>query len=502
MNVLGRGLASLIPKRGREEAEDLIEQMDRVEVLEEEPSKVRALKQAQAQEAVSLKDPVEENEEENQVGRRVAVRDDEFTKVRVLKQAQTEEIVSPEASAEETQVARRVAVQEDADDGAVADPEVKPAQIDDDEIAAPTTPLVTPLTVDLKTGTLREVDLKPAPVAKKRQKPLEQKKVAEKKLQQTRKITQKKSPAKPQVALDDKELSLFEPVGENSLMLGKKVLQVSLGDIELNPNQPRRYFDKDELAELAQSLDQHGLLQPLVVTEKEDGTYMLIAGERRLRAAKQLKWKAVPCVVRQGVSTDRSRLELALTENIQRKNLSPIEEAMGLLQLHEEYGLTHDEVGDRVGKSRVSVTNSIRLLQLPAEIQRSLIEEKIAPGHARAILMIPDEQKQLRFHKHLLEEGLTVRKAEHRARRIQRTMQLTDPNRIKKRGRPALAMKYEAPLEDHFGHNVRVRFDHVKNRFEVLFIAYNETEATELIERLLGQRELPDKDVDRDVIED
>ena len=308
MNVLGRGLASLIPKRGREEAEDLIEQMDRVEVLEEEPSKVRALKQAQAQEAVSLKDPVEENEEENQVGRRVAVRDDEFTKVRVLKQAQTEEIVSPEASAEETQVARRVAVQEDADDGAVADPEVKPAQTDDDEIAAPTTPLVTPLTVDLKTGTLREVDLKPAPVAKKRQKPLEQKKVVEKKPQQTRKITQKKSPAKPQVALEDKELSLFEPVGENSLMLGKKVLQVRLGDIELNPNQPRRYFDKAELAELAQSLDQHGLLQPLVVTKKEDGTYMLIAGERRLRAAKQLKWKAVPRVVRHGLNPGRIRV--------------------------------------------------------------------------------------------------------------------------------------------------------------------------------------------------
>ena len=220
-----------------------------------------------------------------------------------------------------------------------------------------------------------------------------------------------------------------------------------------------------------------------------------------MRAAKELKWDEVPVVVRQGVTGDRNRLELALTENVQRQNLNPVEEALGYQQLNEEFGMSHEEIGHRVGRSRGAITNILRVLQLPAEIQRGLIDNRISIGHAKAILMIPDEQKQLRFYNHVLEEGLTVRKTENRARNIQRQMKLNDPLRKKTRGRPQLALKYEGPLQESYGNNVRISFSHTKNRFEVTFNAYTEDEATELVEKLLGQREL-EENVDQDVLED
>jgi ParB family transcriptional regulator, chromosome partitioning protein len=168
--------------------------------------------------------------------------------------------------------------------------------------------------------------------------------------------------------------------------------------------------------------------------------------------------------------------------------LNPIEEAMGYQVLNTEYGMSHEEIGQRVGRSRVNITNVIRILQLPAEIQRGLVEGKLTVGHARAILMIPDEEKQLRFYNHMLEEGLTVRKAETRARRIQRQMKINDPMRKKTRGRPQLALKYDGLLEEKFGHVARVKFNELKNRFEVFFLAFSEKEAEDLINRLLGEQ--------------
>lgn len=278
------------------------------------------------------------------------------------------------------------------------------------------------------------------------------------------------------------------------------VQHIKVGDIGINPNQPRRKFDKVDMEELKSSIAQHGILQPLVVRRTDDG-YELVAGERRLRAAKELGWEKVPCVIRRDVTSGASRLELALIENIQREDLNPVEEALAYKQLNEEYGMTHEEIGERVGRSRVGITNIIRVLQLPEEIQRGLIDNKISPGHAKAILMIPDEEKQLRFYRHLVEEGLTVRKAETRARRIQRTMRLDDPMRHKRKGRTAFEMKYSGVLEDHYGFDAKVRFDEQKNRYEVVFRCFNKEEIDQLLGRLMGTESLPEESQDKDVID-
>src|SRR3990167_5331526 len=279
------------------------------------------------------------------------------------------------------------------------------------------------------------------------------------------------------------------------------VQHIAIGDITINPLQPRRTFDSSEMQDLKESIERNGILQPLVVHRLENGTYELIAGERRLRAAKALKWDKVPCVVRRDIKSDQSRLVYALIENIQRENLNPIEEALAYNQLNKDFGLTHEEIGARMGKSRVGVTNIVRVLQLPAEIQRGLVEGKITMGHAKAILMIPDEEKQIRFYNHLVDEGLTVRKAEIRARRIQRAMNVDDPkrmvNRVKK---DPLSLKYGPALEDKYGFHSSVRYEVDRHVFEVVFRATSEEELDQLTGRLLGKYELPGQDLEKDLI--
>jgi len=267
---------------------------------------------------------------------------------------------------------------------------------------------------------------------------------------------------------------------------GENVEHIAIEEITVNPLQPRRVFNPIELEELARSIAAYGILQPLVVRKMGD-TYELIAGERRLRAAKSLGWEKVPAVVRIEADSERSRLELALLENIQRQNLNPIEEALAFKQLTDEYGMSHEEIGERLGRSRVAITNTVRLLQLPAEVQRGLAEGKITSGHARTILMIPDPEKQVRFYHHLISEGLTVRRAEVRARRIQRAMNVRDPQRMKLTGRSLTAQKYTAALEDKFGFAAKLIFSETKNRFEVFFKAHNEHDVHELMTKLLGK---------------
>lgn len=306
-------------------------------------------------------------------------------------------------------------------------------------------------------------------------------------------------PAEPAVAKDSAPKLRQAAAGSMWDKHENQVIHIAIAAIAINRSQPRRTFGETEMAELTSSIAQHGILQPLVVRRLKDG-YELIAGERRLRAAKSLGWDKVPCVVRRDVRGNASRLELALIENIQRKDLDPIEEAMAYRQLNEEYGMTHDEIGRRVGRSRVGITNSIRMLQLPDEVQQSLVGGAISAGHAKAILMIPDREKQVRFFQHMVAEGLTVRKAESRARRIQRTMDLDDPMREKRKGRSRFEIKFSGLLEDRYGFDSRVHFLSERNRFEVVFKAYSQEEVEELVGRLLGTRPLPKK-VDQDVLE-
>lgn len=280
----------------------------------------------------------------------------------------------------------------------------------------------------------------------------------------------------------------------------EKVVQIAIGDIQINPLQPRRAFDEAEMQELIDSIDEHGILQPLVVRRVAPGRYELIAGERRLRAAKHLKWEKVPCVVKTEVVGTEKSLVYALIENLQREDLNPLEEALAYERLNKEFGMTHEEIGQVMGTSRVRITNTMRVLQLPVEIQRGLSERKITEGHAKAILMIPDPEKQIRFYHHLVEEGLTVRKAEVRARRIQRAMKVDDPLRNRRRrDRHPISVKYRPYLEDRYGFNADVRYIEQKNRYEVVFRAYNDAEIQELLDRLLGRAALPEN-VDADVL--
>ena len=480
MGVLGRGLSSLIPRRNSENAEEVLDRIDSMEIVEEQ-NKVEAQPVAETHSSKTIN--VVQDFEDLESNEEIALPSKPL--VTPLTMDPDGLLVPQEPVAEETTI--EVETEEDTDDILEPAPADEPQDEPEDELevedepeevvtddAEEETDAYTHPTDDVpEDDVYAEEEPEAAPVAKVE--PV---------------VTPKAEPA-PVAAMASSDDDIWDKHED-------KIVHISIGDISINPLQPRRTFNEQELNDLKESIEQHGILQPLVVRRLSSGEYELIAGERRLRAAKLLNWDKIPAVVRRDVASDQSRLVYALIENIQRENLNPVEEAIAYLQLNEEYGLTHEEIGERVGKSRVSITNIVRLLQLPAEIQRGLVEGKITIGHAKAILMIPDEEKQIRFFRHLLDEGLTVRKAETRARRIQRTMKINDPMRKKNRGRHPLAMKYGPALEERYGYDSYVKFDEGKNRFEVVFKAYNEGEILELVNRLLGTADLPlheDEDV-------
>jgi len=189
--------------------------------------------------------------------------------------------------------------------------------------------------------------------------------------------------------------------------------EVDINKVHYNPRQPRQEFDEQNLADLVKSITKHGILQPLVVSIRDDGQYELIAGERRLRAAKKAGEKKVPVVVR--TVNDQEKLELALIENVQRADLNPLEEARAYKTLTDEFDLTQDEVAERVGKARSTVTNIIRLLDLPEEIQKALREGRLSRTHARTLLAEKDPGKQKQLFQAVLGGGVTVRETEARA---------------------------------------------------------------------------------------
>jgi len=202
------------------------------------------------------------------------------------------------------------------------------------------------------------------------------------------------------------------------------LLEVDVEDIVPNPRQPRHALDPDALRELADSIREHGLIQPLVVTRlatqsassEEDARYQLIAGERRWEAAKMAGLQRVPVVVKE--VTPQETLELALVENIQRADLNPLEEAAAYRQLIDEFGLTQEEVASRVGRSRSSVANSLRLLTLPDAVKEALAENRISEGHARALLGLERDRDRLEALQTVLKRGLSVRQTEELVRRL------------------------------------------------------------------------------------
>lgn len=211
-----------------------------------------------------------------------------------------------------------------------------------------------------------------------------------------------------------KGLSSLIPQQKNKRSDSKKthdrIWNIPLSEIVPNSEQPRKDFSYKSLEELVSSIKKHGILQPVTVTEKDDGGYELIAGERRLRAAEIAGLATVPSIVR--TATKQQKLELALIENLQREDLNPIEEAFAYKRLMEEFGLKQQEVADQVGKSRPQIANTIRLLDLPNEIQKALVDGKISVGKARALLSLKDEKDVMRVFKGMVGERATVRDVE------------------------------------------------------------------------------------------
>ena len=189
---------------------------------------------------------------------------------------------------------------------------------------------------------------------------------------------------------------------------------IALADIQVNPNQPRRDVEHANLEALATSIGDHGVLQPILVTETLDG-YRVVAGERRVQAARMAGLVRIPAVVRQ--LADREQLELALVENVQREDLNPIEEANAFRQLSEEFGLTQDEIARQVGRARPTITNTLRLLELEPGVQAAVADGRLSEGHARALIGLPAIQ-QLHLVSTIADSGLSVRQAEELARRL------------------------------------------------------------------------------------
>ncbi|MBU0596824.1 ParB/RepB/Spo0J family partition protein, partial [Patescibacteria group bacterium] len=234
----------------------------------------------------------------------------------------------------------------------------------------------------------------------------------------------------------------------NNSKSGDQIWHIPISEIVPNSEQPRKNFSHEQLEDLINSIKKHGILQPVTVVEQDDGGYELIAGERRLRASQMAGLATIPAIVRG--ATQQEKLELALIENIQRQDLDPIEEAFAYKRLIEEFNLTQQEVADQVGKSRPAVANAIRLLDLPAEIQKALIDKQITTGKARAILSLKSEKEQMMMYKSMIGERVTVRDVERavatHGEGSRKGSVRRDPNLIAK----------EQLLEDSLGTKVRI----------------------------------------------
>ncbi len=248
-----------------------------------------------------------------------------------------------------------------------------------------------------------------------------------------------------------------------------------IGFIHPNPYQPRKTFNLDELESLAASIKEKGILQPLVVRKVAENHYELIAGERRLRAAQLSGLEKVPVLVKDIAISDR--LELALIENIQRENLSPLEEAEAYAKLIEEFGLTQEMVAKRVGKNRSTVANSLRILQLPDYAKTSLNNGKLSPGHARVLLSLSDEGQVKLLHDKIIAESLSVRETELLAKKMKSPAKT---KHIAKRPEPGLPIPYcqtvTKTLTDYFGTKSAIVQNGGKGKIEIEYLSVEDLE--------------------------
>lgn len=251
---------------------------------------------------------------------------------------------------------------------------------------------------------------------------------------------------------------------------------INIDEIKPNANQPRKTFDEGKLEELASSIEAHGLIQPLVVRKSNNG-YEIVAGERRWRAARKIGLREIPAIVRE--LNDEENMLLAIIENMQREDLDPIEEAEGINQMIETYGLSQEQVSKSLGKSRPYISNQLRLLKLPTDIRKLVSEGKLSSGHVRALINVPDENKQILLAKQAVEQGLSVRQIEVLAKE---SKDVTKKAKSKKPKKSADVKRVEEDLKNTLGTKVNLNQNGKKGKIEIEF--YSKDELERLIEML------------------
>ena len=250
-------------------------------------------------------------------------------------------------------------------------------------------------------------------------------------------------------------------------------VEVPVDGIKPNPDQPRSRFDDEALAELAASITEVGVLQPIVVSRDHDGTLYLIAGERRWRAARKAGLVTIPAVVRG--ATGKTTLVEALVENVQRQDLTPLEEAHAYKQLLENTGMNQEQVAERVGKSRPAVSNTLRLLQLPGTVQRMIDNGALSAGHARALIGLEDEKYAVYLAEKASSEGWSVRQIED-AVRDRREMGRPQPATTVRQVRPVEIIELEKRLSDKLGSKVKINYRNQKGKVEIKFASLEDLE--------------------------
>ncbi|SFM49280.1 ParB/RepB/Spo0J family partition protein [Thermodesulforhabdus norvegica] len=271
-----------------------------------------------------------------------------------------------------------------------------------------------------------------------------------------------------------------------------KIFFCPLDTLEPNPYQPRIAVEDDEsLEELAVSIKEKGLLQPLIVTQgSTKGRYVIIAGERRWRAARKAGLSEVPVILKEASSVEA--VELALIENIQRKDLTCIEEALAYRRLQEEFGLTQEDIANRVGKSRSAVANTMRLLALPEDIQKDVLEGRLSMGHARALLSLPDRELMHRLRDQILAQGLTVRETERRAHLL--SERFHDGSQEGDKNRSLENRDYFTAREQLISSILRteVKIRRFKKKLQIVIEAGDEEELDRIVSQIVSQTEKQD----------
>ncbi len=246
-----------------------------------------------------------------------------------------------------------------------------------------------------------------------------------------------------------------------------KVMYININDIKPNDNQPRKHFNEEKIQELASSIIEHGIIQPLVLRKIDNERYEIVAGERRWRAARAAGLEKVPSIIRD--FTDEENMVIAIIENMQREDLNSIEEAEGLRQMIETYGFTQEEVSRSVSKSRPYITNALRLLKLPQNIQEKLANGQISPGHGRALLAAKDKQYQEKLCNRIINEGLSVRKTEELANNFK-----TKKTEKRKAIKDANVLQVERELKEIYGTKVSISTKGKKGILQIEYYGNNE----------------------------